>query len=296
MSLPCPHCRAFVVPGALSCGMCENSLLREAIPGASEPVCAVHPHLLSLHACERCGAFACPQCLRSGDRGEALCATCHERTPVGQVPWDRREELGTLRAFWDTCLEIILRPTPTFERMRPGGTVGSSLGFAMLCSFVGIFTTALLYMAFMLVLPMLGMEKNDIGDPARFRGVMVGVFVGWMVLAPIGGLLTTLLSSSVDHLMLRLVGTERSFEVTLRGNALSQAPFLLGLLPFCSLYVAPFWSVGLRVVAYKNLHATSWGKAALGAFAGPLLTCLVCGGGYLAILLAALARAPGAGG
>ena len=296
MNIPCPHCRAFVVPGAQFCGVCGTSLLREAVPGSSEPVCAVHPHLLSLRACERCGSFACPQCLRQSDRGEALCASCHERTPSGQVAWDQRAELGTLKAFWNTCLDVMFRPTPTFERMQPMGSVGSSLGFAALCSFVGIFTTMLVYMAFMAVFPMPDETmKSDNISPVAFRGMMVGIFAVWMVLAPVMGLLTTLFTSALDHLLLRMVGTAQPYAVTLRGNAFSQAPFLLGLIPFCSLYVAPFWSIGLRVVAYRSLHGTSWGKAALGALAAPLLSCLVCGGGYLALILMAASVAPGAG-
>jgi len=294
MALRCPHCPAFVVPGAHSCGMCGASLLMEAVPGSREPVCAVHPELRSLHACGRCGSFACAQCLRQGDRREVLCVTCHARTPVGQVAWDRREELGIPMAFWDTCLDVLFRPAATLERLSPTGTVGSSLGFAALCSFLGIFTTALLYMGIMVLTPTLApdMEANK-GSPMLVRALGAGMFGAWIVLAPLLGMVTTLLSSSVDHLLLRMVGTEREFSVTLRGNALSQAPYLLGLIPFCSLYVAPFWSIGLRVMAYRSLHGTTWGVAALGAFAGPLLSCFVCGGVGLALVLGMAALAPG---
>lgn len=287
MSLPCPHCQAFVVPGARACGVCATSLLREAVPGSSEPVCAVHPEYLSLAACARCGGFACPQCLNAGDRGEPLCTSCHARAPSGQLAWDRREELGTLKAYWETCQDIMFRPTPTFERMAPMGTVGSSLGFSALCGLASILTTALLYMAFMLFfIPTPPLEGDNV-NPTAVRAAGVGFFGIWIVLAPLGGMFATLFSSGVDHLLLRLAGTEQPYAVTLRGNALSQAPFLLGLIPFCSLYVTPFWAMGLRVIAYRSLHGTSWGGAALGALAGPLLSCLVCGGGYIALILAA---------
>ncbi|MFP2934406.1 YIP1 family protein [Pyxidicoccus sp. 3LG] len=290
MNIPCPHCQAFVVPGAQSCGVCGTSLLREAVPGASEPVCAVHPELVSLHACSRCGSFACAKCLRQSSRGEVLCSTCHDRTPSGTLPWDRREEVGTLRAFWDTCLDVMLRPTPTFAGIRSEGSIGSSLGFAALCSLAAILTTALAYMAFMAVFPMPEptMESDNV-SPMKFRALAVGMFGTWIILAPIMGLISTVLSSSVDHLLLKLAGTEQPFAVTLRGNALSQAPYLLGLIPVCSLYVAPFWAIGVRVVAYQGLHRTTWGKAALGALAGPVLSCVVCGGGYAALIMAAAA-------
>ncbi|NMO23039.1 YIP1 family protein, partial [Pyxidicoccus fallax] len=287
MNLLCPHCRAFVVPGAQSCGMCGMSLLREAVPGSSEPVCAVHPHLLSLSACERCGSFACPQCLRRSDRGEALCASCHERLPAGLVAWDEREVHGTLKAYWNTCLDIMFRPMPTFERLRPTGSQGSSLGFAALSSFVGSFTTMLIYMGFMAFFPMPDETmRADNVNPQAFRYLGAGLFGVVILLTPLLGVLTTLFTSGLDHLLLRLMGTAQPFEVTLRGNSLSQAPFLLGLIPFCGIYVAPLWAFGLRIIAYKNMHGVSWGKATAGALAAPLMTCCVCGGGYLALFMA----------
>jgi hypothetical protein len=274
--------------------MCGASLLVAAVPGSGDAVCAVHPELRSLHACARCGSFACAQCVRRSEAGELLCASCEARAPRGQVPWDRREELGTLRAFWDTCLDILLRPTPTFERLGPGGTMGGSLGFAALCSLAGILTTALIYMVVMTVVASTAapnMEGNNM-SPTAFRAAVAGAFGVWILLAPVFGLITTLFCSGGDHLLLRMMGTQQEFNVTLRGNALSQAPYLLGLIPFCAIYVAPFWTVGLRVIAYRNLHSTTWGTAAFGALAGPVLSILLCGGSYLALVLsmAALAK------
>ncbi|WP_163991276.1 YIP1 family protein [Pyxidicoccus caerfyrddinensis] len=290
MRIPCPNCPAAIIPGAESCGMCGASLLKEAVPGSAEPVCAVHPEYLSLSACSRCGNFACAKCLRQGPRGEIVCAACHERQPAGLLAWDRREEVGTLRAFWETCLDIMFRPGPTFERLNPEGTVGSSLGFTMLCNFVGYFTTALVYMAFMAVFPMPDETmKADNVDPAAFKAIGAGMFAAMTVLAPLMGVVVTLFSSGVDHLLLRMAGSEHPYAVTLRGNALSQAPYLIGLIPMCGMYVAPLWAVGLRIIAYRHLNAVSWGGAAFGALAGPLLTCFLCGGSYLALFSAASA-------
>ncbi|QSQ21867.1 YIP1 family protein [Pyxidicoccus parkwayensis] len=291
MRIPCPYCPAFIIPGAESCGMCGASLLTEAVPGSGDAVCAVHPEYRSLRACGRCGSFACAKCLRQGPGGEIVCAACQERMPMGEVAWDRRQEVGTVRAFWETCMDVMFRPGPTFERLQPGGTVGSSLGFALLCNAVAYFTTALIYMAFMAVFPMPDdTMRSDNVSPAAFRALGVGMFAAMMVIAPIMGVLITLFISAVDHLLLKLVGaSEHPYEVTLRGNALSQAPYLLGLIPFCGMYVAPLWGLALRVMAYRSLHSTSWGKAAFGALAAPILFCFVCGGFYAAMIMASSA-------
>ncbi|MFP2962803.1 YIP1 family protein [Myxococcus sp. 1LA] len=292
MRIPCPRCQAFVVPGAQSCSWCGTSLLQEATPGSADPVCAVHPELLSLQACSRCGNFACAQCLRKGTRDEPLCAACHDRVPADALPWDRREELGTLRAYWQTCLAVTLRPTATFERARPEGSVGSSLGFAALSNLAAYFTTALAYLAVVFAIPAEMMEIDNVSQ-SGFRLMATGVLGAMMVAAPVMGMLVALINSALDHIVFRLEGTGQSFEVTLRANSLSLAPYLLGLIPFCGMYVAPMWALALRVIAYRNLHRTGWGTAALGALAAPLLSLGLCCGVYAVMGLVGAAAGAG---
>lgn len=279
MRIPCPRCQAFVVPGAQSCAWCGTSLLQEATPGSADPVCAVHPELRSLHACGRCGSFACAQCLRKGARDEPLCAACHDRVPADALPWDRRDELGTLRAYWQTCVAVMLRPTATFERARPEGSVGSSLGFAALSNLAAYFTTALFYLVILFAIPA-AMTEGDNVSQSGMRLVGVGMFGAMMVVAPVMGMLVALINAGLDHLVFRMEGTGQPFEVTLRANALSLSPYLMGLIPLCGMYGAPLWAVGLRVFAYRSMHRTSWGTAAVAALAVPLLSCGLCFGSY----------------
>jgi hypothetical protein len=67
----------------------------------------------------------------------------------------------------------------------------------------------------------------------------------------------------------------RSFSVTLRAHALSTGVYLLGLMPFCSLYVFPVWALVLRVLANMHLHGIGAGRATAGVLL-PVVTC--CGG------------------
>lgn len=293
MRIPCPRCQSFVVPGAQSCAWCGTSLLQEATPGSADPVCAVHPELRSLHACSRCGSFACAQCLRKGVREEPLCAACHDRVPADALPWDRRDELGTLRAYWQTCVAVMLRPTATFERVRPEGSVGSSLGFAALSNLAAYFTTALFYLAILFAIPS-EMTEGDNVSQSGMRLVGVGMFGAMMVVAPVMGMLVALINAGLDHLVFRMEGTGQPFEVTLRANALSLSPYLMGLIPLCGMYGAPLWAVGLRVFAYRSMHRTSWATAAVAALAVPLLSCGLCFGSYA--VMAAIGAVAGIGG
>lgn len=294
MSFQCPHCQHEVVPGQRFCAACGTSLLIEATPGQADPTCAVHPQMRGLGTCARCGAFACARCLRQGPSGETLCERCLKHVQDAPLPWDRREELGTLRAWWKTCVEVMLRPGPTFSVARTTGSMGSSLLFTLLCAFSATVTTGLLYVVifgvFLNVIPTPQGSKND---PRAMLAFVVPAMLGfWLVVAPLMGVALTVLSAAVDHAVLRLAGATRSFQVTLRANALSQAPALLGLIPFCGMQAAPLWTLVARAFAYRGMHQLKWGPAVAGTLVAPVLFVLLCGGGYLVMFMAMMSQMP----
>jgi hypothetical protein len=294
MRLSCPRCQQAFTPGATSCVHCGASLLIEVAPGGAEPACALHPTLHGLGICGRCGTFACAMCLRADSQGQVRCERCLEREPDVLLPWDRRGELGTFMAFWKTFVEVLLRPG-TLSTVRAEGTVGSSLLFALLCSLPSCVVTGITYLglfSFMSQLfPVPGTEAgSETSSEQIFQWVGLATFGFLVLLGPPLSVLFTLLNAGVDHLFLRMGGITRDFAVTLRANALSQAPMVLGGVPLIGAQVAPFWVLVARVFAYQGLHRTTWGVAAAGALAAPLTFCLLCGGSYVALLAAAMSR------
>ncbi|WP_208723169.1 zinc ribbon domain-containing protein [Corallococcus llansteffanensis] len=291
MTPSCPSCQTPFVPGAQTCGACGAALLVTPTPGSAEPVCAVHPQWRSVGTCPRCGAFACASCLRQGPEG-VVCAACLEREPLGLLPWDQREELGTLKAFWKTCVGLLMQPTRTLQGINPDAAVGSSLRFVFLSAVAGFLTTGIVYTALIGVIMGLVPEADAQaaeGSPAP-QTVKLWMTVGmaaWTVLMPFVSTGMTLVNAGLDHLILRMGGVARGFSVTLRAHALSQAPYIVGLIPFVAVYAAPFWAMGLRVVTYRSLHRTTFGTAAAGALLVPVLSCCLCGGGYAAIMFVA---------
>ncbi|MFL5354817.1 YIP1 family protein [Archangium sp.] len=287
MAFPCPRCQHPITLGATFCTSCGTSLLLEARPGSAEPTCAVHPTLRSLAICDRCGAFACSRCLREGPRGEVLCEACHSREPALPVPWDLREELGTLQAFWQTAVEVMIRPDH-FSGARPDGSPGGSLFFALLCALPASVVMGLTYLGIFSLVPlMVGQPAAGSDTPSvesLFKWAGVGMFLASAVLGPLFSVATTVVMAGLDHLVLRLAGVTGGYAVTLRGNAFAQAPWLLGAIPFFGVYVAPVWAVVARVFTYRGLHRTTWGVALAGALVGPLLTCCLCGAGYFSLL------------
>ncbi|WP_338873194.1 YIP1 family protein [Myxococcus stipitatus] len=284
--ISCPSCQAPVALGELRCRACESSLLMAPPPDSGAAVCAVHPAWVSVQSCARCGAFACAACLRSGPKGALYCVRCQERSQHEPLPWDQREELGLMKAFWRTCVEVMLRPGAAFTRMQPEGRVRDSLLFVLLSTFTGYFTTVVLYFAILMAFPNFekvfshGQQRMDTGS---FRLAIGALFIFWWVMAPLGNMAGTLLAAGMDNLVLRMTGAPSSFNTTLRGHAFSQGVFLLGLIPFCSLYVTPLWSIGVRIMAYQKLYRLGWGRATVGALVGPLLLCGLFLGGYTAL-------------
>ncbi|HYO59580.1 zinc ribbon domain-containing protein [Archangium sp.] len=283
MPIPCPRCQHPITPGATSCPGCGTSLLREVSPGGTEPTCAVHPTLLSLAICDRCGTFACARCLRLSSRKEGVCERCLAREPGLPMPWDQREELGTLKAFWRTVVNVMLRPD-AFSTARPEGSAGSSLLFALLCSLPPSFMTGLTYLGLFTVLPPLIPTQTRSAEEIPVW-VGLGTFIFCVLLGPPMSLALTVVGAGIDHLVLRIGGVTRGFQVTLRANALSQAPWVLGLVPLLGVQVAPIWALVARAFAYRGLHQTTWGVALTGALLAPFFTCLLCGGGYVAMLM-----------
>jgi hypothetical protein len=163
----------------------------------------------------------------------------------------------------------MFRPAHALQRTRLEGSYASSLGYAVLSLFTLVSTTALFYLAVLLLLYayLLGKEATRSPDTSAFLGAMsVGTIATSAISLVLTALVVLLVLAAVDHQVLRFVGARRQpFKVTLRASALSLAPALCGLVPFVGLYVFPVWMLGLRAYLYKRFYRTNLRNAVLGA-------------------------------
>jgi hypothetical protein len=231
-------------------------------------------------ACSRCGTFGCGQCLTQ--RGaDWLCAACQQRQAV--LPWDERETLGLWRAWWRTSVLMISSPTQTLQDASPDGAVGSSATFAGLSTLAGVGTTMAIQGVSMIgILAAAAVGKG--GSVASGLGGAVGmVFALAMTFFFFFG--SVFINSGLDHLMLMLLGANpRSYSVTLRAQALSMGPYLVGLVPICGFYVFPIWSLVLRILALMHLHKTTAGKATLAVLVPVIVFCGLIIAFYIAVV------------
>ncbi len=247
---------------------------------------AVESEQKATGACSRCGTFGCGNCL-SARGNDWLCADCLGR--VGQLPWDERESLGMWRAWWRTSVLIISSPGQALSTAEPDAPLGSSLLFVLLSTVVGYGPSMFGYLVALVPMLLLSAKK---GSPAEGLWVVpLGTLV-WAVFLLALQVGLSLFLSALDHLGLMLLGARpKSYSVTVRAYALSMGPYLLGLLPLCSLYVFPLWSVVLRIIANMSLHKTTAGKATAAVLLPIFLLC----GGLVAFYAAVFALAANIG-
>jgi len=250
---------------------------------AGDALCAVHPEVKATGACSRCGTFGCGGCLTA--RGpDWLCATCLGR--VGVLPWEERDTLGLWRAWWRTSVLMISSPGQALSSARAEAPLGSSMLFALLSTVVGYLPTLAAAALVMVPAALLGSSGTSKAFTLGLTGGLVLLLYSVMIF--VFQLVSVLFIAGLDHLGLMLLGAQpKSYAVTVRAHALSMGPYLLGLLPFCSLYVFPLWSVVLRVIANMYLHKTTAGKATAAVLLPMVLLC----GGAFALYLAVFALA-----
>lgn len=257
--------------------------------GAGDALCAVHPDVKAIGACNRCGTFGCGTCLTQ--RGnDWLCSACLNR--VQALPWDEREQLGLWRAWWRTSVQMISNPGQTLATAPPDASFGSSMLYAFLSSIVGFGPTFGLYLLVLGPILLIAGESAEkpmaLAGGAMIYGIMVGYLFALLFMQSVG----TLFSAGLDHLALMLLGANpKSFTVSLRASALSTGPYLVGLVPACSFYVFPLWSLVLRIFALKAFHQTTGGKAT----AAVLIPIVVLCGGVFMLYAAIIALAAAAG-
>lgn len=277
----CQACGSYNPEGTLACLNCRAPLPTKQAAASGGARCKTHPDLVAAGTCSRCGTFYCAACLTP--RGaDWLCASCLER--FGALPWDEREQLGTWRAWWRTSIAMISSPTATLQAAKPDAPLGSSLLFSFVSTLVGYGPTMGLY-GFALIPAVLLMGKDAAKVDPKVGLVGAGVLALYVAMLMVFQVAAIFLWAGLDHLMLLMLGAQpKTFATSVRANALSMAPYLLGLVPVCSFYVFPIWALVLRIIALMHLHRTSAGKAALAVLLPMAVFCGLCGIGYASLL------------
>jgi len=285
----CSVCRTPAASEDRFCATCGSALtapVQPAQPGTFA-CCRLHPTRPAVQPCSRCGNFACAECLVPGREG-LVCRDCEARAPTDVVAWDQRREVGLFKAFWRTCVLFISSPQQVLQTLRPEGSASESFLFMVLAQGAGIATSFLLY-ALIVVVAAIPAAFSDPDAVVVIPIVLGGMLIGLPFVVVSQGF-GVLLVASIDHLALKVLGaTTQPWSVTMRAAAFAHSPLLIGLFPICGLYVAPIWSLVLKVFTYKYLHRTNWGLAVVGTLLGPFVLSALFVGLYLVMAVIVVA-------
>lgn len=194
--------------------------------------------------------------------------------PQDGLPWERRQGMGLMTAFFETLKLVLLDPTAAFARMKVEGGLTDPLSYGVIGGSLGW----LFYFIFSLFLGSLGTLGNH-----NALGGMIGLGFGGMfalIIFPIALTIGLFIGAAVIHLCLTLVGgAKRGYETTLRVLCYSVgSTYPLMIVPVCGGAIAAIWCLVAECIGLAKAHETSTGKAVMAVLL-PVVIC--CGAGLV---------------
>jgi hypothetical protein len=248
--------------------------------------CAVHPERESVDVCSRCGNFFCADCRRVSFENKPVCVSCIENAHVDvwQIPWEQqRSELGWYRAYWQTASKSMFNPTQTFVGLTPHGSWWDACSFALISFILSTLGTTALYVVIgggaALFAATNELSRNETKESGpMILAIALGVIVFLALMLPIMAFVRIYLGAGVDHLVLKMLGSQHKFDTTFRAYCYSTGPAIWGVIPFCGTYIFEIWRLVCTIFAYKNTHKISGNRASVAV----LVPVGVCCGLYFA--------------
>lgn len=207
-------------------------------------------------------------------------------TPAAErtgLPWEHRQERGSVNAFIETLVMVLTRPAEAFSAMKRGGGLGEPIIYAIIGGWLGGIVSFLFSLGFRSV-GMFAERHNGLGTIA---GMGIGS-AAIIILLPLFIVIALFIGSAIVHLCLMIVGgANQSFETTFRVLAFTQGSTgPLQIVPVCGGLIAGVWAIVCDCIGLARAHETDTGRAVLAVFL-PLIVC--CGGGILiAVMFGAL--------
>lgn len=234
-------------------------------PSCGKPV----PHVGEGHYCPYCAAS-----LENVESDEVIQA---EEVVSYYSPWDDRENVGFLKALFDTWVQTVFNPVQFFSKMPPEGGMGGPLLYGFIMSEISLLV-AMMWQGMSLFVPSF-VERGGM----EYLGAPIAGMTFIFFISPILVLVGLFLSSAILHLCLLIVGGARqSFETTFRVVCFATSAQLWSLVPFCGGFVAGIWNLVLQIIGLRESHDISTGRAALAVFL-PAIVC--CGLTFLGLMV-----------
>ena len=185
------------------------------------------------------------------------------------LPWEHRQQLGFVKAFFDTVMLVLSKPAEAFAIMKTeGGLVEPGI-------YAVIGGTAAKIVATLVFLPLhaIGFMANRESGALGMFGTGFGLILG-LILWPLWCAIGMFIGSGLIHLSLMLLGgAKKPFETTYRVVCFAfGSTYLLSIVPVCGAFAAAIYNLVLNCMGIARTHEIDTGKAVMAV----LLPCLVC--------------------
>ena len=201
--------------------------------------------------------------------------------------WERRHEVGLLRALLQTVRGFLVKPAEIFSKMPIEGDYVSPLLYTIVLT-VSVGTCTLPYSSFYAAA-----LRRLIQNFPNVNAFNVGLFeveslslasiIMAITLMPILAALSGLLRAGFLHLVLYLVGgANKGFESTFRIVCYSDATAaIFRLIPFLGILITFVLDILLLIIGFKTINRIEGWRAALTVLFLPFCCCITIGTGIL---------------
>ena len=201
--------------------------------------------------------------------------------------WERRKELGLVRALTETWKEVLFNPKISFARMKTSGGYAAPFLFNLTMLVIYGFFTTVYQLLLSGVFAAAGSAQNGSGSMgALTAGLPPLLNIGAMVVLIPLLVGFTFVNAGITHLCLSLFkGTSKSYEATYRVICYSYSAWIFALVPCAGGVVAGIWGLVSSIIGLSKVHKTETWRAAVAV----LLPIFVCTGLVVALYVAILA-------
>ncbi len=198
-----------------------------------------------------------------------------------EVPFENLEKYGFFPGLFLTIKKIILSPGPFFRNMELSGFIKPLIFFILLAEFQEIcnFIWATTGIDTSMTSDVGRMVNDSVIAEAMSEGTTSALFSLLLYPLMLAGLSFPLISFT--HVLLMIFGAgERGFQATFRATTYSYAPIILCVIPLVGDMIGALISVAISIIAYKNIHNTTYMRVVL-SMVMPIVLLLVILGFYM---------------
>ncbi|MFW5498005.1 MULTISPECIES: zinc-ribbon domain-containing protein [unclassified Maridesulfovibrio] len=198
-----------------------------------------------------------------------------------EVPFENLEKYGFFPGLFLTIKKIILSPAAFFKDMPLKGFLMPLFFFVILaefqeiCNFVwamtGVDTSMGADVGRIMNDSMIADSLQDGTGPALFSLLLYPLMLAGISFPLIG----------MTHILLMIFGAgDRGYQATFRATTYSYAPIILCIVPIVGDMIGALISVAISIIAYKNIHNTTYMRVVL-SMVMPIVLLLVILGFYM---------------